>query len=353
MRAYAVSMFCEPVVEVEQADMAPRGTQVVLDVTRCGICHSDLHLQDGYYDLGGGRRLALSDRGITPPFVMGHEVLGRLAAKGPDAPLGDDALGKTFLVYPWLGCGTCEACQRGDENYCPSPSYVGVHRPGGYAEQCLVPHPRYLVDIEGIDPALAATYACSGLTAFSALKKIEIDRQRDLLLLIGLGGVGLNGLAIAKGLGFRRLAVAEIDPDKRALALQFGADLVVDPGNEAEIAGLAAQPGGVAAAVDFVAGPMTARLGSDILRKGGIYVAVGLYGGDITVPLPSLVLRAQTLRGSHLGSQSELEELISLVKSGVIEPIPIETIPFGSVNEALARLRAGRVQGRLVLARDP
>lgn len=351
MRAYAVSMFCEPVVEVEQADAMPQGTQVVVEVTRCGVCHSDLHLQDGYYDLGGGRRLTLSDRGITPPFVMGHEVLGRLVAKGPDAPLGDEALGKTFLVYPWLGCGSCETCRRGDENFCPAPSYVGVHRPGGYAEQCLVPHPRYLVDIEGIDPALAATYACSGVTAFSALKKAEIDKERDLLLLIGLGGVGLNGLVIARGLGFRRIAVADIDPDKRALAVQFGADLVVDPGDEAEISALASQPGGVAAAVDFVAGTMTARLGSDILRKGGIYVAVGLYGGDITIPLPSLVLRALTLRGSHLGSLGELKELISLVRSGAVAPIPVETIPFDAVNDALSRLRAGKVRGRLVLAR--
>lgn len=351
MRAYAVSMFCEPVVEVDQADLAPQGTQVVLDVTRCGVCHSDLHLQDGYYDLGGGRRLTLSDRGITPPFVMGHEVLGRLVAKGPDAPLADDALGKSFLVYPWLGCGSCEVCRRGDENFCPAPSYVGVHRPGGYAEQCLIPHPKYLVDIEGIDPALAATYACSGVTAYSALKKVVIDNDRDLLLLIGLGGVGLNGLTIARGLGFRRIAVADIDPDKRALALRFGADLTIDPANETDIADLAARPGGVAAAVDFVGGAMTARLGSDVLRKGGIYVAVGLYGGDITIPLPSLVLRALTLRGSHVGSLGELAELIDLVRSGAIEPIPVETVPFEAVNDALARLREGKVQGRLVLSR--
>jgi propanol-preferring alcohol dehydrogenase len=352
MRAYAVSMFCEPVEEIEQADVAPQGTQVVLEVTRCGVCHSDLHLQDGYYDLGGGRRLTLADRGIKPPFVMGHEVLGRLVAKGPDAPLGDEAIGRTFLVYPWLGCGTCDNCLRGEENYCPSPSYVGVHRPGGYAEQCLVPHPRYLVDVEGIDPGLAATYACSGVTAYSALKKVEIDKENDLLLLIGVGGVGLNGLTIARGLGFRHIAVADIDPDKRALATRYGADLTVDPNDPDAIASLTARPGGVAASVDFVGAAATARFGSDVLRKGGLYVAVGLYGGDITIPLPSLVLRALGLRGSHVGSLGDLAELIALVKSGNVEPIPVETVPFDTVNEALGRLRAGKVQGRLVLARD-
>jgi alcohol dehydrogenase, propanol-preferring len=352
MRAYAVKIFCEPVELVEPDDVAPRGTEVVVEVTRCGVCHSDLHLQDGYYDLGGGKRLELADRGVKPPVIMGHEVLGRLAAKGPDAPIDDGEIGKTFLVYPWLGCGECELCLRGDENMCPKPSYVGVFRPGGYAERCLVPHPKYLVDVTGIDPSLAATYACSGVTAYSALRKIEIDREKDLLVLIGLGGVGMSGLSIARGLGYRNIAVADIDPAKRELALRYGAKQAVDPREPGAAAELMGLPGGVAAAIDFVGGTTTANFGVGILRKGGAYVAVGLYGGDFTIPMPSLVLRAITLRGSHVGSLRELRELIDLVKSGKVEPMPVEAVPFDSVNDALSRLRAGKVSGRLVLARD-
>src|SRR5690606_34270267 len=131
---------------------------------RCGVCHSDLHLQEGFYDLGGGKKLSVADRGVKMPLVMGHEVLGRLVGKGHDAPIGDDALGRTFLVYPWLGCGKCERCKRGDENMCLTASSIGVYRPGGYADKCLVPHPRYLIDVQGVEPTLAATYACSGLT---------------------------------------------------------------------------------------------------------------------------------------------------------------------------------------------
>jgi D-arabinose 1-dehydrogenase-like Zn-dependent alcohol dehydrogenase len=243
MRAYAVKIFCEPVELVEPEDVQPSGTEVVVDVTRCGVCHSDLHLQDGYYDLGGGKRLELADRGVKPPVIMGHEVLGRLAAKGPDAPIDDGEIGKTFLVYPWLGCGECELCLRGDENMCPKPSYVGVFRPGGYAEQCLIPHPKYLVDVTGIDPGLAATYACSGVTAYSALRKIEIDKEKDLLVLIGLGGVGMSGLSIARGLGYRNIVAADIDPAKRELALRFGAKQAVDPREPDVVAQLAGSPG--------------------------------------------------------------------------------------------------------------
>lgn len=353
MRAYAVQCFCEPIVPIERSDPNPTGTEVVIEVTRCGVCHTDIHIQDGYYDLGGGKRLNLQDRGITPPVVMGHEVLGRLVAKGPDAPIADSEVGKTFLVYPWLGCGKCDACLREEENLCPKPSSIGVFRPGGYADKCLVPHPRYLVDVSGIDPTLAATYACSGITAFSALRKTSIDKEKDLLLLMGFGGVGMSGLQIALGLGFRNVAVADINPGKRALALATGAKLAFDPREADQAAKLLAEAGGVAAAVDFVGAKATADLAIAALRKGGTYIIVGLFGGDITLALPPIVQRAITLRGSYVGSLPELKELIALVKEGGIKPLQVETVAFADVNEALSRLRAGKVQGRLVLAREP
>ncbi|MCC2677387.1 MAG: adhP, partial [Ramlibacter sp.] len=325
-------------------------TEVVIEVTRCGVCHTDLHLQDGYYDLGGGKRLNLIDRGIKPPVVMGHEVLGRLIAKGPAAPIADSEVGKTFLVYPWLGCGECEVCVRDEENLCNRPSSIGVFRPGGYADQCVVPHPKYLVDVTGIDPTIAATYACSGITAYSALRKLDIDREKGLLLLMGFGGVGMSGLQVAQGLGFQRIVVAEIDPAKRALALRNGAMLAIDP-RDAQAAAQLAEAGGVAGAIDFVGAQATAAFAIAALKKGGTYIAVGLFGGDITLPLPPLVQRAITIRGSYVGNLKELKELIALVKAGKIQPLPVETLEFAAVNDALARLRAGKVQGRLVLAR--
>lgn len=349
MRAYAVNCFCEPVVAVDRPDPQPTGTEVVIEVTRCGVCHTDLHLQDGYYDLGGGKRLNLADRGIKPPLVMGHEVLGRLIAKGPDAPIASSELGKSYLVYPWLGCGKCEMCLRDEENVCAKPSSIGVFRPGGYADRCVVPHPKYLVNVDGIEPAIAATYACSGLTAYSALRKLDID-SGDLLLLMGFGGVGMSGLQFAQGLGFSNIAVAEIDAAKRDLAIRNGATLAFDP-RDAESTSRVAQLGGVAAAVDFVGARATAEFAIAALKKGGTYVAVGLFGGDITLSLPPLVQRAITIRGSYVGNLKELKELVALVKSGKINPLPVETVQFPAINDALARLRAGNVQGRLVLAR--
>ena len=352
MRAFAVKCLCEPLEAVDVPEPKPTGTEVVIEVTRCGVCHSDLHLQEGSYDLGGGKKLSLTDRGVKLPLIMGHEVLGKLISKGPDAPIGDDAVGRTFLVYPWLGCGKCEICKRGEENYCPTATSIGVFRPGGYAEKCLVPHPRYLIDVTGIDPTLAATYACSGVTAYSALKKATIDKDRDWLMILGVGGVGLNGLQIARALGYKHIVVADIDPDKRKLALDSGATEVVDPKDEASLAKVQGLQGGVAAAVDFVGAGATANFGIAALRKGGIYVAVGLFGGDFTLSVPMLVLRAITLRGSYVGNLNELRELVELVKAGRIDPMPVEQVPFDQANAALDRLREGKVRGRLVLARE-
>jgi D-arabinose 1-dehydrogenase-like Zn-dependent alcohol dehydrogenase len=350
MRAFAVKSFGEPVAAIEQSNPVPTGTEVLVEVMRCGVCHSDLHLQDGYYDMGGGKRLNLVDRGITPPVILGHEILGRVLAKGPEAPIGDAAIGQSFLVYPWIGCGSCAYCLSAQDNMCAMPSSIGVFRPGGYAEQCLVPHPRYLVDVSGIEPSVAATYACSGLTAYSALQKAHIDQDRDLLLLIGLGGVGLSALSIASGLGFKRVAVADIDPEKRQAALVSGARVSIDP-RDAEALSQLKAIGGVALAVDFVGKQSTAELAVASLRKGGTCVVVGLFGGEITLSIPAIVQRAITLRGSYVGSLLELKELVSLGKAGRISELPIETVPFDSVNSALDRLRRGHVRGRIVLAR--
>lgn len=350
MKAYTVNCFCEPLAMVERADPVAQGSEVVIEVTRCGVCHTDLHIQDGYYDLGGGKRLNLEDRGIKPPVVMGHEVLGRFVAKGPNSTIPDSELGKTFLVYPWIGCGECECCLRDEENLCAKPASLGVFRPGGYAEKCVVPNAKYLIDVTGIDPTIAATYACSGLTAFGALRKLDVDKENDLLLLMGFGGVGMSGLQIAQGLGYKKIAVAEIDPIKRELALSHGAQFAIDP-RDPMSAGLLTQAGGLSAVIDFVGAKPTAEFAIAALRKGGTYIAVGLFGGDIVMPLPPLVQRAITIRGSYVGNLKELKELIALVKSGEVRPLPVDTIEFAAINDALARLRAGNVQGRLVLAR--
>ena len=145
-------------------------------MTGAGVCHSDIHFWEGVYDLGSGNKMTLKDRGVTLPLTMGHEISGEVVKAGPDAKM---KTGTSCVVYPWLGCGECPTCKRGEENLCAVKTRsMGVFMPGGYAEYVLVPHERYCVELGKLDPAEAAPLACSGITTYSALKKFGIQDQR-------------------------------------------------------------------------------------------------------------------------------------------------------------------------------
>lgn len=347
MRSWQIVDWGKPLEPRDYPDPRPQGAQVLMKVDACGVCHTDLHLQEGFFDLGGGEAIRVADRGMKLPFTMGHEVVGTVLAAGPDAE--GMAPGDRRIVYPWIGCGECEVCRKGQELLCLKPRIVGTWKDGGYSDRVMVPDARYLVDFDGIPEGLAATCACSGLTAYSAVRKAGELGPDDSLLLIGAGGVGLSTLHIARAITPARLIVADVDPAKRALVEKEGA-LVVDNAAEGTLAKVRElSGGGVAAAIDHVGRPATARFGIEALRKGGTLVVVGLYGDRVTIPVPWLPLRMLTLKGSFTGSLDELKELVALVRAGKIPPIPVQDRPLAEVNAVLDDLRKGRVAGRVVL----
>ena len=347
MRSFQVCQCSAPLQANEAEAPKPTGTQVLLKMLAAGVCHSDLHIWDGYYEIGGGKRLMLADRGIKLPLTMGHENVGEVVAVGPDAK--GVKTGDVRLVNPWMGCGACKVCQRGDENYCLKPQNVGVFSQGGYATHMLVPSHRHLFDIGNLSPTDAAPLACSGVTAFSALKKIPTLAEEPVVI-IGAGGVGLMGVTLAKKMGAKDVIIVDIDAAKRDAALKAGATKAVDGGAADAVAQIQQATGGGAwGVVDFVGSGATVNLAVASLIKGGTIVVVGLYGGDVTVPTPYLPLRAMTLRGSYVGSQSDMAELLDLVKRTGMPPVPIKTRPLDEVNATLNDLRAGKIVGRVVL----
>jgi len=189
MRAWAVVAHNAPLECVELPDPEPVRTEVVVEVTHCGVCHSDLHLWHGGYDLGGGRMLSVKDRGLVLPAAPGHEIVGRVARLGPEAT--GVGVGDVRVVYPWVGCGQCARCRAEEDNLCAAQRSLGVSVNGGFGRLVQVPHPRYLVPFDGVVPSLAATYACSGLTAYSAVRKILPLPPEAVVVLIGAGGWAL------------------------------------------------------------------------------------------------------------------------------------------------------------------
>jgi alcohol dehydrogenase, propanol-preferring len=337
-----------PMVCVETAVPEPKDTEVLLEVTHCGVCHSDLCFWEGYYDLGGGKRMMLVDRGIKFPMIMGHEVVGRVVKLGPKAE--GVSVGESRLVYPWIGCRTCGTCLSGQDHMCSAPQTIGVYTPGGYGSHVLVPHARFLLDYGSIDPAVAATYACSGITVYAAIKKVLPMPPDSPIVMIGAGGLGLNGVSILKALGHRKIAVVDIDAQKRAAAVAAGAHLAIDgsqPAVDRQI--IEACGGPVSAIIDLVNTTETVGWAFNALAMGGKLVHVGLYGGDFNLPLAVVALRAITLQGVKVGTIEDLRELVAMAEAGKLAPLPTTIVPKAQANEALMRLHAGDVRGRLIL----
>jgi D-arabinose 1-dehydrogenase-like Zn-dependent alcohol dehydrogenase len=244
-------------------------------------------------------------------------------------------------------------CAREPEHWCLSPKFLGARVNGGYAEYVIVPHPKYLVEYDGMPTELACTYACAGLTAYGALKKLMPLEDDEYLVTIGAGGVGLSGVHIAPALTDAKLVVADVDPEKRAVARQAGAHETVDNSDPDAVAKVKElSQGGVKAVIDFVGAPTTAQFGLDVMRKGGTLVVVGLYGGALTFPMPFFPQRAIAIRGSYVGTLDELHEVVGLGREGRIPPIPLDVRPLDAAPEAMADLRAGHVRGRVILKPD-
>jgi len=344
MISYQIIEHGKPLQKVLTETPKPQGTEVLMRVTRSGVCHSDLHIWEGFFDLGGGKRFYVKERGCVPPFTLGHEPFGIVEAVGPRAP--KSLIGKKRLIHPWIGCGKCAVCKAGQENYCVSGTRIlGVNRAGAYSTHLLVPDAKYLIDASGIDEAFAATLACSGVTAYSASAKLPTLAPSDRVAVIGCGGVGMAGIAVLRAKGVKNIVACDIDDAKLEGARKLGAKFTVNTRG----ADAAQQLQGIAGEIDFVGNPATAALGIAALRKGGRYVLVGLHGGELVHPLPPIAQRAIGIVGSYVGNLQELKAVVALAKKGKLKPMPVETRPAQEVNGALQDLNAGRVVGRVVL----
>jgi alcohol dehydrogenase, propanol-preferring len=354
MKSFQVVDFNAPLKEVDQPTPQPFGTQVLIKVKAAGVCHSDLHIWEGGYELGHGRKpLSLKDRGVSLPRTMGHETVGEIVAFGPDVKESDRAglkVGTVALAYPWLGCGKCPTCLADDENMCAvKPNALGVYCDGGYADHMTVPHPKYLIDLKGLDPVTAAPYACSGVTTYSALKKVESDFDTPIVI-FGAGGLGLMALSLLKAMGGKGAIVVDINATKREAAEKAGALATVDGKAPDALAQLAQKAGGpIRAVIDLVGNAQTTQLGFDCLTKGGKLIIVGLFGGGAPWALPLIPIKAVTIQGSYVGNLKETRELLDLVRAKHIPPIPVTSMPLAKANDALLDLQKGKLVGRAIL----
>ena len=334
----------------------PSGNEVIVKVKAAGVCHSDLHLWEGGYDMGDGTFLKVTDRGVKYPITPGHEIAGTVADVGNDVKgvsVGDDV-----LVYPWIGEGECPACKAGNENLCDAPKSIGLFQDGGYAENVKVPHYKYLAKISGLDLDAATSLACSGLTAYNAVKKANANSP-EYLVIIGAGGLGLMAIQLAKAITKAKIICVDMDDKKFETAKKMGADFVVNTNVIGSISTGTGGPvekiisicngKGADSVIDFVNAPQTVKTALAVLRKRGNLVLVGLFGGSINISLVTIPLKSLTIQGAYTGNYNDMVELIDLAKKGVIKPVISKRYSIDEANEALENLKARKIIGRAVI----
>jgi propanol-preferring alcohol dehydrogenase len=305
------------------------------------VCHTDLHIVDG-----------LQTR-VDLPRTLGHEVAGTIDAAGPDATRGLHrgrlAVGDPVVVSGGWGCGACPDCRSGNEQRCARSVAPGFQADGGYAEAMLVPHARHLVGIGDLDPVRAAPLADAGATPYRAvMRAVPWLTPGARVLLIGCGALGQFGLQYLRLMRVGRelaIAVRELEPARLERAAELGADIGLLEGEpELAVEGL----GGPADVVlDFVGTDDTLAYAAATVAPNGLVVLVGEAGGRLPFGFDTTPVEAW-LTTVAWASREDLRSVVRLARRGRID-WKVERMPLRRANAAHARLRARRVDGRIVL----
>jgi len=315
MKVAVLRQFGQPLSIEDRTMPKPKGEEVLVRVLAAGVCHSDLHLQNGAYP------------NLPLPLVLGHEIAGEAEGIG------------RVLVYAGWSCGVCELCKRGDSQLCPEATEPGWVRDGGYAEYVLVPSKKYLFPLEGLDPIMAAPLADAGITPYRAVQRIRPWLGQDSnVVVIGAGGLGQFAIQYLRIFSQARVLVIDQSEVKLTRALELGSQ---------EVFLIKKDPKQARAVLDFVGSNETLQLASQMVERGGIVVQIGEAGGQIPFGLGKVPHEA-AFTTSIWGSLSDLAAVLECARRGEIQ-WQVETMPLEKANEALDRLRCGDVSGRLVL----
>jgi len=318
MRAVMLDAPNTPLRVVDDHPAPQAGTGLVLDVTACGVCHSDLHVVDG-------------DFGTGDPIVLGHEV----TATHPE-------LGPVMLYAPW-GCLNCQECAEHNEMICSNSTEAGLFTDGGYAEQMYVPDIAYLAPLDGLDPYRAAPLACGGLTAYRAvLQGIDRLRQRGAqskALVIGAGGLGQYAIRYLRLLTDAHVTAVDLSEAKRSTAVDIGAH---------EATEAVADDARFDLVLDFIGAESTLEIAANSIAKLGTVSVVGLAGGSIRFGFGAVPLEARFV-SSVWGSRAQMDELLDLARREPLIVQPVEVMALADAQAAHDRLRSGDLRGRIVL----
>jgi NAD+-dependent secondary alcohol dehydrogenase Adh1 len=313
--------------------------EVIIKVGAAGLCRTDLHIQEGQW---------AEKSQVKLPYTPGHENAGWVHEVG--SGVTNVQVGDTVIVHPFISCGLCLPCRVGDDMHCLSGSFPGIDRDGGFAE-LIKTSARSVVKLEaGMQPRDIAALADAGLTAIHAVKKaIPILTPGTRAVVIGAGGLGHIGIQCLKAMTAARIIV--IDPSEQALALvaEMGADETVKVDGRTHVDTVREMTDGLGAEaiIDFVGEKGAIEDGIAMIRDGGFYYVIG-YGENIDIPTIDVISREISFIGNLVGTYADLAELMTLTAEGKVT-LHTSTYPLDAINDAMADLDGGRLQGRGIL----
>ena len=335
MQAAVVETFGKPLL-LREWDIPSLGPgQILVKTEACGVCHTDLHAARGDWPVKP-----------IPPFIPGHEGIGRVAAVG----FGVKSVKEGDRVgVPWLysACGHCEYCLSAWETVCGSAQFGGYTVNGGFAEYILA-NPDYVAHIpDGLAAVDAAPIICAGVTTYKGIKECN-TKPGDWMVVSGAGGLGHLAIQYAKAMGLHVCAV-DIDDGKLKHAKLVGADAVVNAKSDDPVDAVKKATGGGAHGVLITAPSLAAfKQGVAMTRKRGTCVLTGLPPGEFPFPLFDVVLNCITVRGSLVGTRQDMAEALAFAAEGKVKA-DIELQPLSAINDVLVRLERGDVAARVVL----
>jgi alcohol dehydrogenase, propanol-preferring len=340
MKAAVLREIGKPVTIEEVATPSPGAGEVLIRVEACGVCHSDLHLADGDWDLL---------RPITKvPLILGHEVAGTVAALGEGVTqlkIGDR------VGVPWIfwTCGECEFCREGRETLCVKQKITGCTVDGGFAEYLVAPATHAARLPASLSAVEAAPLLCAGLTVYKAMKASGIlapQKTPQRMAVFGVGGLGHLAIQIARALGIQVCAI-DVTDEKLEFAKSLGAEWTVNGATEQVHKRLRAI-GGAHVALVTSASPAVYETALRCLRRGGTMAVVGMANEPFRASAVSLISGETRIIASAVGTRDDLRELFELVEKFPIR-CRVETRPLEAVSETFDQLKRGAVTGRIVL----
>lgn len=327
------------VIQVDEtARPEPATNEVLVRVAACGVNRLDLWARDGSVPV----KIAL-------PHTSGSEVAGTVAAVGDG--VGGLVLGQRVAVAPYLHCGVCENCLRGEETTCIRGDILGLASDGGYAEYVKVPANSILPLPDAVSFIDAAAVGLAALTAYHMLvTKARVKPGEDVLILATGSGVGSAALQLAKLSGARVIAAAS-SAEKLARARELGADVTIDYSKDdlrAEVRRLTGKRG-VDVVVEHVGQATFAASVASLARNGRLVTCGATTGSAATFDLWSFFAKQLQFIGAYGGTRGELAALLQLVERGQYQAIVAGSYPLDRVGAAQKALESRRHFGKLVV----